>query len=73
MDNQTNGKLAYSILEVAAALGISKCLAYSLCKKGVIPTVKMGERRLIVPRVALEKMLLQAQGQQNEAERGEDG
>src|SRR4030042_368653 len=54
MDTPANGKLAYSIDECAAALGISKCLAYSLCKRGVIPTIRLGERRLVVPSAAQE-------------------
>ena len=57
MDNEVNGKLAYSIEEAAAALGISRCLAYELVRQGKIPSIRLGERRLIVPVAALNRML----------------
>jgi excisionase family DNA binding protein len=42
--------------EAAAALGISRGLAYQAARDGNIPTIRIG-RRLLVPRRALEKML----------------
>lgn len=48
---------AYSLVEVAELLGISKSLAYDLAAKGVIPVVKLGKKRLIVPEEALEELL----------------
>lgn len=54
---EDNGKLAYSVAEAAVALGISRCLAYELVHRGVIPSVRLGERRLVIPRTSLEMML----------------
>ena len=42
--------------EAAKILGISRNTAYDAAKCGQLPTVKIG-RRLLVPRVALERML----------------
>lgn len=42
--------------ETAAVLGLSRSAAYRLAKTGDIPTVKLG-RKLLVPRVQLERML----------------
>ncbi len=50
---------AYSVEEVAAALGISRTSAYLAAQRGEIPSVVIGRRRL-VPRVALEQLLASA-------------
>lgn len=49
-------RLCLSVPEAAALLGISRNLAYEMAKQGQLPVVKFG-RRLLVPKVALEKML----------------
>jgi excisionase family DNA binding protein len=51
-------RLALSVEETAALLGISKWLAYELVAQGKLPALRLG-RRLVVPRVALERMLEQ--------------
>lgn len=38
------------IEEVAAALGISRRLAYSLAKQKDFPAIRVGEKRLVIPR-----------------------
>ena len=45
-----------TIEEAGAVLGISRGSAYQAAKERTLPTVKIG-RRLLVPRVALERML----------------
>jgi len=45
-----------TIPEAAAELGISRNQGYLAAKRGEIPTIKIG-RRLLVPTVALEKLL----------------
>lgn len=40
-------KLVYSIQEVADLLGISKSYAYELVRRGVIPTLELGTKRVI--------------------------
>lgn len=40
-------KLVYSVQEVAEALGISKSYAYELVRKGIIPSLQLGKKRII--------------------------
>jgi len=49
--------LAVTIEKAARLLGISRNLAYKLVKEGKIPSLKMGQKRLLVPLAKLEKML----------------
>ena len=49
-------RLTLTIEETARLLGIGRQLAYDRVKAGEIPVLKIG-RRLLVPRIALEKML----------------
>ena len=48
--------LTYRVEEVAALLGISRNGAYEAVKRGEIPVVRIG-KRLLVPRVALDRLL----------------
>lgn len=58
-------RLAFSVAQAARLLGISKNLAYQLASDGRLPTIRISEKRLIVPRRALERFLERAgQGQQ---------
>ncbi len=52
-------KKVLTIIEAAELLGISKGSAYEAARSGQIPTIRIG-RRLIVPRVAFERMLAEA-------------
>lgn len=55
---QDNERLTYSISEAAAILGISRNLAYSLARRGELPgTIKLGQKRLVVSRVQLERLI----------------
>lgn len=67
MDSEPNGKLAYSVEEAAKALGIGRCLCYELVRQGRIPALRLGERRLVVPRAALERLLECRQQEQQQA------
>ncbi len=61
--------LAVTIEKAGQLLGISRNLAYQLAKAGKIPTVKLGERRLLVPMKDLEKLLQgteKAEGKEND-------
>lgn len=49
-------RLALSVDEAGALLGISRDLAYDLVARREIPSVRLG-RRLVVPRRALEEVL----------------
>jgi excisionase family DNA binding protein len=51
--------LTMTIPEVAKALGISRGLAYELAKRDELPVkvIRLGNKRMVVPRRALERML----------------
>ena len=49
-------RLCLTVPEAAAMLGLSRNFAYELVKQKQLPVVKFG-KRLLIPRVALEKML----------------
>jgi len=49
-------RLCITVPEAAAMLGISRNFAYELVKQKKLPVVQFG-KRLLIPRVALEKML----------------
>jgi len=51
-------RLCLSIPETARMLGISRGLAYELARSGQLPVLRLG-KRLLVPRIALERMLSQ--------------
>ena len=50
----------YKIGEAAKLLGIGRNQAYAAAKNGDLPTIKMG-KTLLVPRVALDRLLLTAE------------
>ena len=59
---QTPERIERATLTVAEAgklLGISRNLAYELVAQGKLPTLRLG-RRLVVPRVALQRLLEEA-------------
>jgi excisionase family DNA binding protein len=49
-------RLALSVDEAAALLGVSRDLVYDLVARGEIPSVRLG-RRIVVPRHALEQAI----------------
>ncbi len=57
MTQITSEHLTVSVADAGRMLGISRALAYQLASTGQIPTIRLGERRLVVPRAALMKML----------------
>jgi len=50
-------RLTYTVEEAARALGISRGLAYQMVREGRLPALRLGQRRLIIPRAALEDLL----------------
>lgn len=48
-----------TIPEAATTLGLSRASAYEAARRGEIPTIRIG-KRILVPVVALEKMLADA-------------
>ncbi|MCK1542201.1 helix-turn-helix domain-containing protein [Bradyrhizobium sp. 160] len=56
-DPKWDGRSTFSVEEAGCEiLGLSKVSAYAAANRGDIPTVRIG-RRLLVPRLALEKLL----------------
>lgn|GEM_PF-978426 len=58
---QSEQKLAVSVEQAGQMLGISRGLAYQMAKTGELPTVRIGQRRLVVPLASLEAMLANSQ------------
>lgn len=52
-------KLVYSVPEVGRLLSLSRATSYMLANQGIIPTIRLG-RRLVVPKIAIERMLAEA-------------
>ena len=52
----SNDKLCYTVLEAALLLGVSRNHGYELAKRGEIPILCFGKRKL-VPKVPFHKML----------------
>ena len=52
-------KLVYNAAEVAESLGICKPEVYQLFKRADFPSVKLSERRVVVPVDALKRWLNQ--------------
>jgi excisionase family DNA binding protein len=55
-EDASAARLAMTVEETAARLGISRPTAYEAVKTGSIPSIKIG-RRILVPLAALERML----------------
>lgn len=60
----TSESLVYDVPTAGKLLNLSRATAYSLAAQGVIPTIRLG-RRLVVPKVALERMLAEVGKQQD--------
>ena len=58
-DQEPPRRLAVSVTEAAALFGISRGLAYELVHRGELPVIQFG-RRLVVPLVALERLVAEA-------------
>lgn len=50
-------KGTFSVPEVARHLGISIGLAYGLVRRGELPSIRLGPKRLVVPKAALNSWL----------------
>jgi excisionase family DNA binding protein len=51
-------ELAYSITETAKKLGCGKDTVYAMVRQNQIPNKRIGPRRWIIPRTALEEWLM---------------
>ena len=61
-------RVAYSVEEVAAILGISLSCAYDCIRRGELPSVRLG-RRIVIPVAALTALLDQTTSRPSNARR----
>ena len=61
-------RLTLNISEAAKVLGISRGLAFQLAAQGKLPVIHLGLKRMVVPIVALERMLAEAGTEKGESE-----
>ena len=52
----TDEPVVYTVVEAGAKLRLGRSGAYEAARRGDIPTIRIG-RRLLVPKVALDRML----------------
>lgn len=55
----SSGRLTLTVEEFAAAVGISRNLAYDGVRSGAVPHIRVG-RRILIPRIAVERWLSRA-------------
>ena len=53
-------RLTFTVPEAGRMLGISRSLAFQMAHTGQLPVIRLGERRLVVPKAALQRMLDEA-------------
>ena len=53
----TSHPLTYTVEQAAVALGIGRGLAYEMVHQGSLPSLRLGRRRIVIPRAGLESML----------------
>jgi excisionase family DNA binding protein len=46
-------RLTLTILEASRQLGISRGLTYQLAREGKLPVIRLGQKRLLIPRAKL--------------------
>jgi len=54
--------LCVSVTAAARMLGVSRNTGYEMARLGQLPTIRCGQRRLVVPMAALLKMLEEPKG-----------
>jgi excisionase family DNA binding protein len=59
---ESSETLCISVPTAARLLGISRNTAYEMARLGQLPVLKCGQRRLVVPKAALKRMLEEASG-----------
>jgi|GEM_PF-856743 len=58
--NDRTERLVMTVEEAGAALGISRATAYSLVQQGRLPAIRISDRRIIIPRKAIDDLLASA-------------
>ena len=57
METKETERLTLTVEEAAQAIGISRGTAYDLIRQKKLPAIRISERRLVVPKAALAKLL----------------
>jgi len=57
MNNASSERATVTVDEAARILGVGRAAAYEGIRTGRIPSIRVSERRIVVPRAALERML----------------
>lgn len=52
-----DSRLTFTVKQTAELLGCSKSVIYELIRQDLIPHLHLGTRRIVVPKVALRRML----------------
>jgi len=60
MNNRNHEILVYNVAEAANLLDLSKGSVYEAIHNGQLPSIRIG-RRILIPRIALDKMLSEVQ------------
>ncbi|MAF43097.1 MAG: hypothetical protein CMI54_02860 [Parcubacteria group bacterium] len=60
MATKESERLTYTVEEAGELLGISRATAYQLAREGRLPVIRISDRRLIIPKVALQRLLSEA-------------
>ena len=58
--------LCISVAAAARMLGVSRNTGYEMVRLGQLPIIRCGQRRLLVPRAALLKMLEETKGKNSQ-------
>ena len=58
--NNENKRLVVDVETCAQMLGISRATAYSLVRQGRLPAIRISDRRIIIPRRAIDELLASA-------------
>lgn len=51
-------KRTYTVTEAAQIIGISRSLAYQMASEGKLPTIRVGIKKNVIPKDALDQWLL---------------
>lgn len=57
LDELRSGPPTVSVEQAARYLGVSRAYGYAMARGGLLPTIKLGTRRVRVPTAALLRML----------------
>jgi len=60
IDDSKAERLVLTVEETGEVLGISRATAYTLVRDGRLPAIRISDRRIIIPRKAIDDLLASA-------------